>query len=604
MDTKFDSEDYGINKLIETRDKYHAALEPVAAATKSESGAPEAPVYTPQAETSRVSGPKHPAIQEQLAHVNPSAHAEPELSSEFEAGSAPEFEPEAPRPAPEDAAHQTPALPQIDHPILGAAQVDQTVAAPSRHGSDSHPQQWQPPAPPPAAPGTAPHGAYGAGPAHFNGSPAPFGVSVPQFAAPPTAAPAPQFQAPAPPHQYPAAPQPIAAAGGYPGAAASPNFTTQGPPMMGAPTMSGPHYGNQGPSAPNHGAPQSPKVSRPWPKPGVPAQQHPAQQQAAGPPEYVRPTSQPRDPWQAGNHHPETDAAVKPFALKDPKLEKPKLGWRALASRVAPVGKGDAEVKRDREIQRINKVFRSPKIVGVLSFKGGVGKTTVTVSLGSTIASLRHEGAIVAIDAVARGTLAMRVQQESEGTIKGFAYAAAQNRLHTDSEIGWFLATNDFRLRILASDNSKEGLLPHEYADTVNVLAGKHRMILVDMDPSSAHPSFETIMRSLDALVLVVPTSIGGAERGRDALQWMRENDLGNLPTLVLINQQSPAKPNLDVDELAGHFRGAEGRETLIVKWDPHLAEEGPISLNLVNKTNRRKLEWAAALLMDMLPGT
>ncbi|OHU47212.1 hypothetical protein BKG82_26515 [Mycobacteroides chelonae] len=612
MDSKFDSEEYGIAKLTEARDKYHTALEPIAAATKPETSQQEEPERFPAVSApdrdaapreSTDSVPKHhPAIQEQLAHINPGAHAapEPEVVPHFapDAGFTPE--PEPAQPATDEPNRHAVAHSPVDPPALagGVPQFEQPTAPPQGQ-FDMYAPQWQPPPAAPPAP-SAPQ-TYGAGPVFPGGGPAPLAAGTPHFAPPAAAAAPAQFQAPSVGHPLSAGSL-TPAGGGYPGnAAPGPYFAQQGPPtMMGAPIQSAPAV-----SAPNHAAQQH--SNAPYTHPGAPGQQQPrpAPQAPVAPPTYPQPVGQPREPWQAHTPAAENAAGVNPFALKDPKLEKPKLGWRAAAARWgAPVGKNDAEVKRDREIQRINKVFKSPKVVGVLSFKGGVGKTTSTITLGSTIASLRHEGAIVAIDAVARGTLGMRLEQQSEGSIKHFAYEAAANRLSTDSEVGWFLATNNFRLRVLASDNSKEPLWPHEYQATINVLASKHRMILVDMDPSIAHPSFETIMHSLDALVLIVPTSIGGAERGRDALQWLRENDLAHLPTLVLINQQTPVKPFLDIDELAGHFRGAEGRETLIIKWDPHLAEEGPVNLDLVDKKTRRKFEWASALLMDMLPGT
>lgn len=615
MDSKFDSEDYGMSKLIEARDKYHTALEPIAAATKPETGLqeeselqPPAPELGPGASTDS----PHPAIEEQLAYINPGAHAAPE--PEFNAGFTPDGalapDPAPARPAPptsDEPIHHTTAAPRADHPVLGngVPQFEQQPAPPQRQFdmyAPQHAPQWHPPAPPTGAPVPAAPQTYGAGPVFPGGGPAPLTAGSPHFEPPAAAAAPAQFQAPSVGH-VPSLTTPPPAAGGYPGNAAPvPNFAQQGPPaaMMGAPSQGAPR-----PSASHNAAPQHPNVAHTHP--GVSAQQqmHPAPQTQAGPPRYQQPANQPHEAWQPQSQIAENAHGASAFALKDPKLEKPKMGWRAHAARWgAPVGKNDAELKRDREIRRINKVFLSPKVVGVLSFKGGVGKTTATITLGSTVASLRHEGAIVAIDAVARGTLGMRLEQESEGSIKHFAYEAAANRLSTDSQIGWFLATNDFRLRVLASDKTKQPLLPHEYLSTIDVLASKHRMIFVDMDPSDAHPSFETIMHSLDALVLIVPTSIGGAERGRDALQWMRENNLSHLPTLVLINQTTPAKPFLDVDELAGHFRGAESRETLIIKWDPHLAEEGPVNLDLVDKKTRRKFEWAAALLMDMLPGT
>jgi MinD-like ATPase involved in chromosome partitioning or flagellar assembly len=74
--------------------------------------------------------------------------------------------------------------------------------------------------------------------------------------------------------------------------------------------------------------------------------------------------------------------------------------------------------------------------------------------------------------------------------------------------------------------------------------------------------------------------------------------------TIVLINHQSPAQPYLDLDETVNHFRNNESLEVSEIPWDDHLAEAGPINLDLLNKATRRQFVKVAARLVDSLPAS
>ncbi|SKU95147.1 ATPase involved in chromosome partitioning [Mycobacteroides abscessus subsp. bolletii] len=292
-------------------------------------------------------------------------------------------------------------------------------------------------------------------------------------------------------------------------------------------------------------------------------------------------------------------------ALVRARKEAPKQSWRAIASSRfhLPVGKGADEITYDNQIDQINKGFYSPRKVAVLSIKGGVGKTTMTTALGSTYAQHYRDGAVAAVDAAEGGTLYMRVKERRPGNIKAFA---ADPNLTNDSAVGYYLATNSHRLRVLRSapEDPRNPLQPHEYLRAVDVLSVGHRVIFVDMDPSMAHPCFQTILGSVDAMVLVTSTAADSIEKAKDLLAWMRLNNFGGLHdrTMVIINHQGSVKPNIDVAAEVLYFQKSEGRETLAMPWDDHLVEAGPVDLNLLNKGTRRQLVTAAAILANYLP--
>lgn len=298
--------------------------------------------------------------------------------------------------------------------------------------------------------------------------------------------------------------------------------------------------------------------------------------------------------------------ADRSFTLQSQRREGPQQGWRAALHRMhIPVGKSAAETEYDLDISKINKVLRYPKAIGFAALKGGVGKTVCAMSIASTIAEHRQKGEVVALDTDHSGSLSRRVRGDQISDIKRFV---ADDALHSTNDVKAHMQSNHHRLSVLGSSREPlaTALTPEEYLRAKQVLQAGHLFTVVDMDHSAASPAYETIMRSLDALVVVTATSLDSAEASQDIMDWLRARQMNELltRTVVLINHQSPAKPHLDLDATVSHFRNSEQHDVLEIPWDEHLAEAGPINLDLLNKTTRRQFVKVAAMLVDSLPAT
>jgi MinD-like ATPase involved in chromosome partitioning or flagellar assembly len=294
------------------------------------------------------------------------------------------------------------------------------------------------------------------------------------------------------------------------------------------------------------------------------------------------------------------------FTNRSQRREGPQQGWRGALHRLhIPITKGDAEIDYDLDIAKINKVIRYAKVIGFASPKGGVGKTVCAMAVGSSIAAHRQNGGVVAIDTDHSGSLARRVAGDQRSHIKRFV---SDENLSSANDVVSHMQSNHHRLSVLGSswEPLEKPLTPDDYLRALKVLQAGHLFTVVDMDTSAASPAYETIMRSLDALVIVTATSLDSAKASQDMLNWMRARGLTELHkrTVVLINHQSPAKPYLDLDETVNHFRNNESLEVSEIPWDDHLAEAGPINLDLLNKATRRQFVKVAARLVDSLPAS
>ncbi len=97
-------------------------------------------------------------------------------------------------------------------------------------------------------------------------------------------------------------------------------------------------------------------------------------------------------------HHGEIGREV----LCRPAKQPPRSGWRwlvwVLTFGLLNLGESPVDVRRAELVARVNQTIRGDYKIAMLSMKGGVGKTTTTVGLGSTFASLRGDH-VVAADA-------------------------------------------------------------------------------------------------------------------------------------------------------------------------------------------------------------
>lgn len=378
----------------------------------------------------------------------------------------------------------------------------------------------------------------------------------------------------------------------------------QAPPRPAPPQPAPPGYAQNPqypPPAANDGY-YGPPVQRPAHAPApAPTRQAPAQQQA-DPAALVTDDSA----WSTAN-------AEK---------EGPKQGWRGGLAKIGiKLSKSAKEQEFDRDVLRIMRKLAYPQNVPVISLKGGVGKSTSTITLGSTLAKYRHVSDTVAFDSATDGSLRRRMPVEQNRSVTSDArlfLGSVQERAKHEqslsgSEVKVQLYSNSAGLQALvAAQHLKDYKLDEaEFYQILETLHHEYMVNLIDTSPDRRVPTFWPTIQSAHALVLVTTPNALSVDAAKRFIDLIRASHYQNLlaRTVLLWNNAAPGKDvviNVEATQniLVQQLSTRNDPSTCLVEIpeDEHLAAGGEINLKLLRKDTRRQFERAAALLMDKLP--
>ncbi len=300
------------------------------------------------------------------------------------------------------------------------------------------------------------------------------------------------------------------------------------------------------------------------------------------------------------------DLLAQIAAIKQAKL-KSNSGMRGALNKVGfNLGLSTAEQRFEDRRTRIRRQLSVPNQIAVVSVKGGVGRTTITATLGSTFADLRPDR-VVAIDANPDfGDLSSRTGRHPYGlTLRDLAQA--QN-LEAFSAVHSFTSINSADLSVVASPwttESVEALSGPEYLTAVQTLRLHYNLLLVDCGTGVLDSVTGTVLQTSDAIVVVTPATVGGVKGAVATLNWLNSHGFQHLvaKSIVVIVHQRPDRPIVEVAEIEKLF-ATVSRPTCVVPYDAHLAEGGEIDLRLLDKETGVIFEELAAALADNFPGT
>ena len=374
------------------------------------------------------------------------------------------------------------------------------------------------------------------------------------------------------------------------------------------------HFEPQQPSAaPASPAPAAPNLTAPGTSyPDAPAQQptppwphHPEPGQYGG--LYVGGAQQPgmhpgaQFPGGPGAGNPNQQAAI-PFSARG-------AGWRRALSTVSGglinLGQSKSQQQLDEMVARIRRPMAGDFRLAVLSLKGGVGKTTTTIGLGSAFASLRGDR-VIAVDANPDfGTLGRRVPQQTGSTVRSLLNDPNVTRY---GDVRRHTSQSASRLEVLASERDpavSESFSADDYLDVIGILENYYNIIMTDCGTGLLHSAMEGVLSSATAIVLVTSPAVDGAESAAATLDWLNAHGYQRLvqQAVVVISASKPGGAPIDLDMLTQHFLGRT-RAVQIIPFDDHLATGAQIDLDQMNRDTRNAfLELAATVSDSFNPG-
>jgi MinD-like ATPase involved in chromosome partitioning or flagellar assembly len=289
------------------------------------------------------------------------------------------------------------------------------------------------------------------------------------------------------------------------------------------------------------------------------------------------------------------------------KRATPDGGWRRTVYRATGglirVGESAASMYRRDLVSRVRApVAGGHHRVAVLSLKGGVGKTTATVGLGSTLASLRGDRVIAVDGNPDRGTLSDKVHLETAATIRDLLNERAMVTRYAD--VRAYTSQASSRLEILASDRDpgvSVAFSADDYRAVVGVLEHFYSICITDCGTGLLHSAMAGILELADQVVLVSSPSVDGARSASATLDWLEAHDYGDLVrggVVVLSAIRRKSKSTVDLDRLEQHF-AARCRAVVRVPYDPHLEEGAEVELEMLNDETADAYLELAALAAD-----
>ena len=289
-------------------------------------------------------------------------------------------------------------------------------------------------------------------------------------------------------------------------------------------------------------------------------------------------------------------------------LVLPETFWRRLVYR-ATFGKlnpGDNKKVRARRAldARIMADFKGEtKFVPILTRKGGVGKTTVTTLIGMAMALVR-EDRVLAIDANPdRGTLAERVEQKSDRTVRDVVRRAGG--INSFTVFSEFVSRDRTRLDVLASDTDpmlSEAFNEGDYNVVADIASRYYSICLTDCGTGIVHSVMRAILMRANGLVIVSGGSIDEAKLASETLTWLESNGFGELVknSVVALNTATYGTQLVKLDEIENHFK-TRVRAVVRIPYDPMLAAGAAVQFDKLHPATKQAARDLAALVVDGL---
>ncbi|NUP74600.1 MAG: MinD/ParA family protein, partial [Sinomonas sp.] len=266
-----------------------------------------------------------------------------------------------------------------------------------------------------------------------------------------------------------------------------------------------------------------------------------------------------------------------------------------------PAERDDAELDR-----RIRRRLAGSRNTVFLSLKGGVGKTSTTVGVGLTLASIRS-GSVCAIDAnpdagdlIERALGEGAYESERELTITRLV----QELGDSDSRValdGYLHQAGS--LRLLAGEQDpdlSDSLRADDYRRVCELISRHYSVTLTDCGTGVTRLAMRGILETADNVVVATGFAVSGAKRARDTLAWLAGHGFGDLArnAIVVIADKDDVSARVDKAAIETTLAGM-CRALISVPHDKAVADGDLVSLEALRPETRRAYKELAAAIVD-----
>ncbi len=302
-----------------------------------------------------------------------------------------------------------------------------------------------------------------------------------------------------------------------------------------------------------------------------------------------------------------TSESLRPDRLLRTRRRPPSGGWRKVVYQatggLVRLPDSKAERRRQELIERIRRPVAAGHFrIAVMSLKGGVGKTTTTIGLGSTLAHQRGDR-VIAVDANPdRGTLSEKLRLESPATVRDLLND--RGGIWRYADVRSYTSQAPSRLEVLASDRDpaiSEAFNAEDYRAVAQILEQFYSISITDCGTGMLHSAMSAILDMADQIVLVSPVTVDGARSASATLDWLQAHGhqkLARDAVVVLSAVKNTRRNPINIEELKGHF-AKRCRAVIGVPFDPHLEQGAEVDLDLLRTATRDTYLEVGATIAD-----
>jgi MinD-like ATPase involved in chromosome partitioning or flagellar assembly len=287
-------------------------------------------------------------------------------------------------------------------------------------------------------------------------------------------------------------------------------------------------------------------------------------------------------------------------------------GWRKWIN-AATFGAITIEESPDeRRVRELTAVVEGPlrgtHSVVVLGGKGGCGKTTVAIGVGSLFALLRGDK-VVAIDGnpAVGANLGERVDPTADSSYRA---VLADERLDRYADMRAHLGQSSASgLDVLGADRTvsdRETLDAETYLATHERLQRFYTVLVTDSGANVEHVAVKGLLEFANSIILVASTALDSVQAVRKVMEWLRESGRSELlaRSVIVLNdltgRTDRRRMNMRVEAFS---RWMGDSRVFVLPYDPHIAMAGIVDIDQVRPTTRRRLlEITAAVAENFAP--